>query len=143
MKKLQKTNGLTLIELTIVLAIMAIIGAIVVPNFFNSTDRAKLRADVQSTILISNTFELYKIEKNTRNQRREYTNIADVLNILNYYGYFSNEISDRDLQTEGATWILENNKILLSLPHDNGTNNIRQLVSRLSDRERSILHNYD
>ena len=58
-------RGLTLIELIIVLAVIAIIGAILAPNFFSATDRARLKSDIQSARVIQNAIEMYNSEQST------------------------------------------------------------------------------
>lgn len=51
----KKKKGFTLIELIIVLAIMAIIAAIAIPNFSAIRDNSKNKADVQSEETIKRT----------------------------------------------------------------------------------------
>ena len=63
MKK-SHTGGFTLLELLIALAIIAIIAAILIPNFFATTDRARLRSDIQSARVIQSAIELYRAERN-------------------------------------------------------------------------------
>jgi len=63
MQKKASTKGFTLLELLIALAVLAIIAAILIPNFFATTDRARLRSDVQSTRVIQNAMELYRAER--------------------------------------------------------------------------------
>ena len=56
-------KGFTLIELTVVLAILAIIAAILVPTFLITTDRARLRGDIQTARIIQNAIELHQVER--------------------------------------------------------------------------------
>jgi type IV pilus assembly protein PilA len=51
----KKKKGFTLIELIIVLAIMAIIAAIAIPNFTAIRDNSKVKADIQSCETIKRT----------------------------------------------------------------------------------------
>ncbi len=53
--KKKKRKGFTLIELIIVLAVMAIIAAIAIPNFTAVRDNSKNKADVQSAETIKRT----------------------------------------------------------------------------------------
>jgi type II secretory pathway pseudopilin PulG len=50
-------------ELTIVLAILAIIAAILIPSFLITSDRARLRGDIQSARVIQSAINLYSIER--------------------------------------------------------------------------------
>lgn len=54
-KQNKKKKGFTLIELIIVLAVMAIIGAIAIPNFAAVRDNSKVKADRQSCKTIQRT----------------------------------------------------------------------------------------
>ena len=58
-----QAKGFTLLELLIALAILAIIAAILIPNFFVTTDRARLRSDIQSARVIQNAIDLYNAER--------------------------------------------------------------------------------
>ena len=58
----KRTKGFTLMELIIVMALLAIIAAILIPMFLNTTDRARLRSDIQSARVIQNAMELYRAE---------------------------------------------------------------------------------
>ena len=51
----KKKKAFTLIELIIVLAIMAIIAAIAIPNFMAVRDNSKVKADTQSCETIKRT----------------------------------------------------------------------------------------
>ena len=99
-----KQRGFTLIELTIVLAILAIIAAILIPTFLNTTDRARLRGDIQSARVIQNAMELYRVE---RGQAVAGTTMAVRIQNLANAGY----IDARNIrtQTQGAEWVYRAN----------------------------------
>jgi prepilin-type N-terminal cleavage/methylation domain-containing protein len=79
---MKKTSGLTLIELTVVLAIVAIIAAIVVPLFLLTTDRARLRGDISSAQIIQSALELYVLERGRTTPMSTHIESNDVGGIL-------------------------------------------------------------
>lgn len=110
---MKKNAGVTLIELVVVLAIIVIIGAIVVPNFFGMTEGARLRADIQSTVVLRNAFELYRLQ----NPGSSHGAIQSVLDSLHERGFISSRLSyDDSPQTVGAEWRLSGNTIQLYIP---------------------------
>jgi prepilin-type N-terminal cleavage/methylation domain-containing protein len=100
-------KGLTLMEITIVLAIMAIVAMILVPLFLRTTDRAKLRADIQSVRVVQNAIDLYRTEN--RRPVKGTPNIDEMIKYLSEpeVGYISPRHDS--LQTAGAEWFRENN----------------------------------
>ena len=132
-KLLKSNKGITLIELIIVLAIIAILGAIVVPNFLGITDRARARSDIQSTIVIRNAAELYRLERGSA----PIGDIDAVLTTLFREGYLQNDLGPEDTQTNGAAWSLSDNRVYLTLPD----NIFTEIEGFLSDQERNILTN--
>ena len=63
LKKLFKEEkGFTMIELIIVIAIIAIISAIIAPNFNQTTAKAKVKADIASIREINRQIALYAAE---------------------------------------------------------------------------------
>ena len=94
-------KGFTLMELTIVLAILAIIAVILIPTFLNTTDRARLRSDIQSARAIQNAMDLYRAERNPISTWG--ANVTtELLRDLYRAGYFS--VENPLPQTEGAAW---------------------------------------
>jgi prepilin-type N-terminal cleavage/methylation domain-containing protein len=91
--------GFTLMELTIVLAILAIIAAILIPTFLNTTDRARLRSDIQSAQVIHNAMELYRAE---RGRAVQGATMAAVLANLQAAGFLDAQITS--IQTADALW---------------------------------------
>jgi len=92
-------KGFTLLELLIALAILAVIAAILIPNFFATTDRARLRSDIQSARVIQNAFELYRAE---RGVAPEGATMEAMLESLTDAGFLRARYAD--IQSEGAMW---------------------------------------
>jgi len=101
---MNKNKGFTLIELTIVLAILAIIAAILIPAFLTTTDRARLRGDIQSARVIHNAMELYRVERGVAVSG---ATMDDKLENLSDAGYL--ELRNARTQTQGAVWYYDNN----------------------------------
>jgi len=91
-------SGFSLLELLIALAILAIIAAILIPNFFATTDRARLRSDIQSARVIQNAIELYRAERGATPAG----DMSAVLATLTDTGFMRER--DARPQTEGAVW---------------------------------------
>ena len=105
-------QGLTLMEVLIVLAIVAILGAILVPNFITATNRARLRADVQSTMVIQQMMDLYNAERGatiTTSRSAE-----EVIQRLVETGRLA-EGQDHIPQIADATFELYNHRLVLNL----------------------------
>jgi prepilin-type N-terminal cleavage/methylation domain-containing protein len=100
---MKKNSGLTLMEITIVLAIIAIIAAILIPVFLQTTDRARLRADIQSAEVIQNAVNLYRVERG-----RQVTGFPDVELMINHL-VSTGRLNQRNvrIQTYRARWITD------------------------------------
>jgi len=92
-------KGFSLLELLIALAILAIIAAILIPNFFATTDRARLRSDIQSARVIQSAIELYRAERGTAPTG----DINAILTNLQSSGFLRARYTD--IQTGGAVWV--------------------------------------
>ena len=110
----KKTAGITLMELVVVLAIVAIIGAIVVPNFFGMTGIARLRADIQSTMVLDNAFQLYRLQ----NPGPLPTEIDDVLERLHEQNFLTTEMTATSTQDPDSRWTLYRGNIRLVIHAD-------------------------
>lgn len=125
-------KGFTLMELMIVLAVLAIIAAILIPTFLTTTDRARLRSDIQSAQVINNAMELYRSERG-RNVAGNSATMAEVLTALHTAGYLR-AMQPHDTQTDGAVWALENGRAVVDITASD--NNIHHVANNLSVNER-------
>ncbi|WP_040212468.1 type II secretion system protein [Clostridium polynesiense] len=79
----QKKKGFTLVELIIVLAVMAIIGAIAIPNFAAVRDNAKNKADEQSCATIERTVLMLVADGTIETTEEKYISFTDGKSIDN------------------------------------------------------------
>lgn len=125
-------NGFTLIELVIVLAIMAILGAIAVPNFTETSFKARLKADIQSARVIDNAKDLYENETgNTLNE-----SATEAIKTL-----FDNRYLKRNYttpQTSAAVWELDG---IIKVNITNCAEKVKNLYDSLSDEEKLYVKN--
>ena len=129
-------SGFTLMELTIVLAVLAIIAAILVPLFLRTTDRARLRSDIQSARVIQNAMDLYRVEQG-RAIAGGSTNIDDILTGLQNAGYLNPR--NANTQTDNAVWVIVgvNREVRLDI---SGTDEgVRATAATLSQEERDMM----
>jgi len=131
----KKSSGFTLLELLIALAILAVIAAIIIPNFFATTDRARLRSDIQSARVIQNARELYRAE---RGGLPAGANMEAILNTLETAGFI--RARDTDIQTEGATWETHATLgVVVNIQHS--ADGVHSAYAGLSDSERQLVIN--
>jgi len=116
-------------ELIIVMALLAIVAAILVPMFLNTTDRARLRSDIQSARVVQSAMDLYRLERGRAVQGATY---AAILENLDAAGYIN--ARNARLQTEGANWVLHNGRIYVGIPA-----NLQDLYDSLTDIEREMV----
>ena len=92
-------------ELIIVLAIIAIIGAILAPNFLSATDKARLKSDIQSARVIQNAIELYNAEQSVPLSLSASIQTVIIPALIDK-GYLS-AASILDTQTASAFWAFD------------------------------------
>ncbi len=133
LKKISDKRAFTLVELVIVIAVIAIISAIVLPNFTGTTEKSRLKADVQSTRILQNASELYDAEQATPLARSSFaTDCAE----LKTAGYLKNE--ELAVQTSGAVWKYDTAK-KIKLDITACTAAVKAIAAKLSTQEKSIL----
>jgi general secretion pathway protein G len=62
---MKKRNGFTLVEILIVVVILGILAAIVIPQFSDASDEAKLSTLVSDLQTVRSQIQLYKIQHNS------------------------------------------------------------------------------
>ncbi|MCL2284966.1 MAG: prepilin-type N-terminal cleavage/methylation domain-containing protein [Firmicutes bacterium] len=130
----KNTKGLTLMELIIVLALLAIIAAILIPMFVNTTDRARLRSDIQSARVIQNAIDLYRVETGTVVSG---ANADAVMRRLAEEGYL--ELRNSATQTDGAVWYYDDTTHRIYVNIYGSPESVRGLYESLSDAEKQMV----
>ena len=128
-------KGFTLMELTIVLAILAIIAVILIPAFLNTTDRARLRSDIQSARVIQNAMDLYRAERGQAVEGVREENMVLVLENLTQAGFIA--ARDTDIQTEGARWIIDDGQVMVYIRYS--PDGVHRAYTSLSDAEQRLV----
>jgi len=148
---MRNEKGFTLMELMIVLAILAIIAAILIPTFMNTTDRARLRSDIQSAHVIHNAMELYRAERGVSVVNSAATppgvtaNMNEILIRLRETGYLSH-MDQNSTQTE-AVFAMHNitvnnqvvNRVVVDISGINNSN-IQEIADALPENERRYIY---
>ncbi len=63
-RKSSSQRGFTLVELMVVVAVIAILAAVAMPQFLSAADKAKSAKEVADMQIIKNATQLYMIDKN-------------------------------------------------------------------------------
>ena len=131
----KNAKGFTLMELTIVLAILAIIAAILIPMFLNTTDRARLRSDIQSARVIQNAMDLYRVE---RGHAPAGSNMEAIMATLGAAGYL--DLRNATIQTQYARWVqVQGQAGGVVVDISASPDSVHHAYSNLSDAERLIV----
>jgi type IV pilus assembly protein PilA len=129
-----KRQGFTLMELVIVLAVLAIIAAILIPTFINTTDRARLRSDIQSARAIQNAMELFHAERGAAAG----DTITAILTTLQTNGFLNAQMND--IQTAGALWALNTTgDVVVDISALAVSENVHRAARGLPDNERMFV----
>ena len=133
MRTLKGTKGFTLLELIIVLAILAIIAVILIPNFFATTDRARLRSDIQSARVIHNAMVLYELERNVTLTG----DLGPILVRLRTAGFLNADAAD--IQTTGAAWAIVSDQVVVNIAQS--PDSVHSTYSSLPSAEQELVIN--
>ena len=138
---MRNKKGFTLMELVIVLAILAIIAAILIPTFMRTTDRARLRSDIQSAQVIHNAMELYRAERGRTVESGitgSTVTMDAILDALYRAGYLS-EMEANDTQTANAVFVIYDGRVRVDI--SNASADVRAMENDLSQHERNFIRN--
>ena len=128
-----KEKGFTLMEITIVLAVLAIIAAILIPTFMATTDRARLRSDIQSARVIQNALDLYVAERG----RLPVTAVgaSQIIQVLQDTDFLPQ--GNINTQTANASWQIDSNRVFINIRES--SNNVKRIFENLSDDEKGFV----
>ena len=132
---MKKNKGLTLMELTIVLALIVIVAAILIPLFLLTTDRARLRGDIQSARVIQNARDLYRVERGTP---VDGIDVAEMVENLANAGYLNPRDIGVNPQTYeiGARWVIHEGIVKIDIRN---IPELLELLDTLSPEEREYV----
>ena len=126
-------KGLTLMEIVIVLAVIAILGAIIIPNFSGYTDRARLRSDIQNARVIQSAIDLYKVEAG-KDAWENCTNVTELIAYLVNADYLTGVPS---IQTADAVWNYDDKLKRIFIDISKSSESVKGV--RLSEAEKAFV----
>ena len=130
---MKKNKGFTLMELTIVLAILAIIAVILVPAFLTTTDRARLRSDIQSARVIQNAIDLYRLERGIDPTGGT---VPLMMEHLVDEGFLSRQ--NASVPSSGAVWYIRGDRVIVDI---GGIEGLYSTANGLPIAERRMVYN--
>ena len=129
---MKKIYGFTLMEIVVVLAVIAILSAIIVPNIMGYTERARLRSDIQSTRVIQSAVDLHRAEVG---KDAEGVNADGVIAYLVRVDYLNGA---PQLQTDGAKWVYDAVAKKIAVDISGCSDGVKKVV--LSDAEKTYVN---
>lgn len=123
-------EGLTLIELIIVLAVVAIIGGILAPNFIGTTEKARLRSDIQSAKIIQSAMELYEAENG---KAVNGTSVEAIAKALTDSGYLNK--GSWETQAADAEWALDGKTVKVKITGSD----LKKISGQLTKQEQAYI----
>ncbi len=123
-------KGFTLLEIVIAITLLSVISAIILPNFINSTDKARLKSDIHSAQIIQSAIDLYNIENNVSITSGSTSDVIQKLYDANYL-----KQPEYTPQTEGAEFVTDFNKNITKVNITNSSN-AQEVYEELSEQEK-------
>ncbi len=123
-------KGFTLLEIVIAVTLLSVISAVILPNFTNSTDKARLKSDIQSAQIVQSALDLYNIEQS------DYINTDDfdsVVTKLSNSGYLKN--STYVTQTKDAKFEMDLAQRIIKINISSTPNN-ETIYNELTEQEK-------
>ena len=130
-------------ELVIVLAILAIIAAILIPTFLNTTDRARLRSDIQSAHVIHNAMELYRAERGVSVAGLTMNEMLTNLRIAGFLPEMNQNSTQTDAVFAMRTIIIGSqsiNRVVVDINNIDPDDNIHGIANSLPENERRYIY---
>ncbi len=123
-------KGFTLLEIVIAITLLSIITAIVLPSFTNSTDKARLKSDIQSAQIVQSALDLYNIEMSDYISSGTFDSVVTKLNTE---GYLKN--STYSPQSKDAVFEINFTQKIIKVNISSTPNN-EELYNGLTEQEK-------